>query len=102
MIVYCVTVQVKETNVEPFIEATAENHRTTRGEPGNLRFDVLRSTDDPNRFFLYEVYDSEGAVTAHKETAHYTKWRDTVAGWMAAPREGRMHTVVCPADPAAW
>jgi autoinducer 2-degrading protein len=25
---------------------------------------------------------------AHKNTAHYLKWRDTVADWMAAPRQG--------------
>ena len=25
-------------------------------EPGNVRFDVLRSKDDPTRFVLYEVY----------------------------------------------
>jgi len=102
MIVYCVTVYVKPENVQDFIEATKENHENTRKEPGNLRFDVLQSAEDPTRFFLYEVYKSEQAVQAHKETEHYKKWREKVADWMAKPREGIMHRVVCPTSEEEW
>jgi quinol monooxygenase YgiN len=56
MYVVAVTIFVKPENIAPFIEATLDNARNTRREPGNLRFDVLQSADDPARFMLYEVY----------------------------------------------
>jgi autoinducer 2-degrading protein len=102
MIVYCVTVYVKNEHIDEFIAATVENHEGTRTEPGNIRFDVLQSAEDAGRFFLYEVYASEDAVNDHKATPHYKKWRETVADWMARPREGRLQRVICPTDRAQW
>ncbi len=87
----CVSVHVKPELVEAFIEATLENARNTRREPGNLRFDVLRREDDPNRFFLYEVYREKQDLVRHQETGHYAKWRDTVKDWMAEARVGLKH-----------
>ena len=102
MIVYSVTVHVKESNIEDFIEATKANHLGTRTEEGNLRFDVLQSADEPGRFLLYEVYKSTEAVAEHKKTEHYLKWRETVADWMAKPREGLCHNVICPSEKDKW
>ena len=102
MIAYIVTIHVKPEFADDFIAASVENHRGTRAEPGNLRFDLVRRVDDPAVFLLYEVYESEDAVAAHKDTAHYLAWRETVADWMALPREGVKHVVVCPTEQAAW
>lgn len=98
MYVVCVTVFVKEGRADAFVEATLANARGTRGEPGNRRFDVLRCNDDPNRFFLYEVYDGEEDFRSHQQTAHYRHWKETVADWMAHPREGVKHTSLFPDD----
>ena len=86
MYVVVVNVSVKPEAVEAFIAATRENHLGTRTEPDNLRFDVLRRTDDPNRFVLYEAYLSEGGFAAHQQTAHYGKWKVAVTPMMAEPR----------------
>lgn len=102
MVVTCVTVRVKPENREEFIRATVENHENSVKEPGNLRFDFLECADDPGRFFLYEAYDSEESAKAHKETAHYAKWRDTVAPYMAAPREGVKHFPIRPLEKKLW
>lgn len=102
MIVYCVRVHVKAEHVEDFKTATRLNHEGTRQEPGNLRFDVLQEDADPTRFQLVEVFRSEEAAAAHKETEHYLKWRDSVADWMASPREGLKHRVICPLEPGDW
>jgi len=51
-----------------------------------LRFDVLQQTDDPTKFVLVEIYRDAAAAAAHKETAHYPVWRDTVAPMMGEPR----------------
>lgn len=88
MYVVCVTVWVKDGFAEQFLAATLDNHRATRQEAGNHRFDVLRGADDPNRFFIYEVYENEDAFRAHQQQPHYFAWRERVAEWMAQPRQG--------------
>jgi autoinducer 2-degrading protein len=93
-----VHVRVKPEFIDSFIKATSENHNNSVKESGNFRFDILQDANDPGKFILYEVYESEEAVLAHKETSHYAKWRDTVAPWMAAPREGVKHTLLFPAS----
>ena len=90
----CVSIHVKPEAVEPFIEATLDNARNTRREPGNLRFDVLRREDDPSRFFLYEVYRAREDFQHHQQTEHYVRWRDAVTDWMAEPRVGLRHLPV--------
>jgi autoinducer 2-degrading protein len=102
MIVTTVIVYVKPEHIEDFIEATTENHNASIEEPGNMRFDVLQCTTDTARFLLYEAYESEEAAAAHKQTQHYLKWRENVAEWMAKPREGIPHRVICPADRSKW
>lgn len=102
MFVYVVEVLVKEEFIEDFKKATIENHSNTIKEQGNYRFDVLQSKEEPGRFTLYEVYQSEEAVAAHKETAHYLKWRDTVEDWMAASRKGIKHSVIAPTSDDKW
>ena len=97
MIVTLVYVQVKSEFVKVFIEATRENHENSVKENGNIRFDILQDANDPAKFVLYEAYTTEQAVAAHKETAHYLRWRDTVAPWMAKPREGVKHNLLSPA-----
>lgn len=88
MFIACVTVYVKPEYREEFMKTTLENARNTRKEPKNLRFDVLQCLDDPNRFFLYEVYTDESGLTEHKETNHYQNWQKIVEEMMAKPREG--------------
>lgn len=98
----CVTVWVKPGHIQDFINATIQNHNQSIKEPGNLRFDFLQSETEPGRFFLYEVYETNDAAAAHKETTHYRKWRDTVAPMMEKPREGHAHSIVKPEEKSAW
>lgn len=88
MHVTIVHVHVKTENIDDFIEACRINHEASIMEPGNYRFDVLQSADNPASFVLYEAYASKRHAESHKETPHYLSWRETVADWMAAPREG--------------
>jgi autoinducer 2-degrading protein len=83
-----VHVTVKPEHIDEFIEATRLNHEASVQEPGNRRFDVLQLAANPTKFVLYEAYISAEDAAAHKQTEHYLAWRDTVADWMAQPREG--------------
>ncbi|RMH60227.1 MAG: antibiotic biosynthesis monooxygenase [Zetaproteobacteria bacterium] len=97
MHVTIVHVHVKKGMEQAFIEACRRNHEASVKEPGNRRFDVLQSREDPTRFVLYEAYASEADARAHKETAHYRQWRDTVAEMMAEPRQGDPYRGLFPA-----
>jgi len=101
MLVVHVFVHVKPDQVEAFEAATLENARNSVMEPGVVRFDVIRRQDDPARFVLVEVYRTSEDPGRHKETAHYQKWRDTVAGMMAEPRTSIKYTNVFP-DEQGW
>ena len=100
MITTCVDVYVKEEHIADFIEASRKNHLGSIQEPENLRFDILQSPDNPAYFVLYEAYSSADGAAAHKETAHYLEWRQTVAAWMAEPRKGNKFNMLFPATPA--
>ena len=102
MLVTTVEIHVKKENVEDFIQATLENYEDSIKEPGNLRFDVLQSVEEPLRFTLYEAYESEDAAAAHKKTAHYENWREKVAPWMEKPRIGTPHRVIAPVERKMW
>ena len=97
MHVTLVHVRVKSEQLENFIASTRDNHQASVKERGNLRFDVLQLADDPASFVLYEAYASAQDAAAHKETPHYLKWRETVAPWMAEPRQGVQYTALFPA-----
>jgi len=86
MLIVHVNVHVKAECIEAFKQITLENARESVKEPGIARFDVVQQADDPTRFILVEAYRTTDAQAKHRETAHYAKWRDTVAPMMAEPR----------------
>ena len=95
MYVVSVTVHVDPSSVQAFIEATLDNARNTRREPGNLRFDVLRSEDDEARFLLYEVYRAKEDFAAHQQTEHYQRWKKTQVFLSGSiPQQWKMGTVL--------
>lgn len=98
MQIFLVYAHVKPAFVEAFKQASIENASNSVQEAGIARFDVIQQADDPTRFILVEVYKSAEAPAAHKETAHYARWRDTVAEMMAEPRQGIKYGNVFPDD----
>lgn len=97
MYVTIVHISVKQENITAFKDACRLNHENSIQEPGNLRFDVLQSADEPAKFVLYEAYKTQQDAAVHKKTIHYQTWRETVAGWMAEPRQGLTYCGLYPA-----
>ena len=56
MHVTLVHVYIKPQAITEFVEACRLNHEGSVAEPGNRRFDILQSPEDPCRFILYEAY----------------------------------------------
>ena len=98
MQIVLVHTHVKPKFVEAFKQATLENASNSVQEAGIARFDVIQQEDDPTRFILVEGYKTAEAPAAHKATAHYARWRDTVAEMMAEPRQGVKYTNLFPND----
>jgi (4S)-4-hydroxy-5-phosphonooxypentane-2,3-dione isomerase len=101
MLVVHVHVHVKPEHVQAFIEATLANARESLKETGIARFDVVQNQQEPTRFVLVEAYRTPEAPGAHKETAHYAAWRDSVASMMAEPRSSVKFSNLFPPD-SGW
>jgi len=96
-----VQINVKPESIEAFKQATVENASQSIKEGGIARFDLIQQLDEPTRFILIEVYKTPDAPAAHKETAHYLRWRDAVTGMMAEPRRGIQYANIFP-DDESW
>jgi quinol monooxygenase YgiN len=93
MFVNAVDLDIVPAEGEKFLAAITENGMASVKEPGCRRFDILNLASDPNHFFLYEIYDNEAALKAHRETAHFKKYAATAAS-MVAKREARPMSVI--------
>ncbi len=101
MLVVHVQVHVKPEYVDAFRAASVANAHESVKEPGVARFDVMQDADDPTRFVLVEAYRTPEAPAAHKETAHYARWRHAVADMMAEPRHS-VKFVNCFPEDGGW
>ena len=101
MFIVHVFVHVKPDSIKAFKAASLENARSSVQEPGIARFDLIQQMDDPARFVLVEVYRTPDDPARHKETAHYARWRDTVAEMMAEPRYSVKYNNLFP-DDSGW
>ena len=101
MFIVHVFVMVKSQKIAAFKTASLQNARESVKEPGVARFDVIQQKEDPTRFVLVEVYRTSDDPARHKETAHYQKWRDTVAEMMAEPRSAIKYANIFP-DEQGW
>jgi quinol monooxygenase YgiN len=101
MLVVHVHVHVKRECLEAFTAATLENASNSLQEQGVARFDVIQDHDDPMHFVLVEVYKTREAPQAHKATAHYAIWRDTVEDMMSSPRQSQKFESIYPPE-ALW
>jgi quinol monooxygenase YgiN len=74
MICVAVTYVVKPGHED---EAVALFHKLTmhtRAEPGCRMYLAHRSTSEPRRFFLYEQYDDQAALDAHRDAPHFEQY----------------------------
>jgi autoinducer 2-degrading protein len=99
MFTVIVNLTVRPDRVDEFLDGIRANALATlRGEPGCLRFDVHRSTEQPNQFLLYEIYTSPGAFyTEHRNAPHYAAWREVAA--RCVEPGGHVNTFAVPVFP---
>jgi len=81
------------SEMSKFVEAIKENASNSVKEPGCREFNVLVLANRPNHVFLFEVYDNEAALAAHRETPHFKKFFAT-AGSMIVDRNVQAMSVI--------
>jgi autoinducer 2-degrading protein len=96
-----VFIHVNPDKIEEFLAATIENARSSLMEPGVARFDLVRQSDDPTRFALFEVYHKPEDQASHKLSAHYLRWAELAEPLMAEPRTRTQYDNIFPGD-AGW
>ncbi|HHQ4695147.1 TPA: putative quinol monooxygenase [Aeromonas veronii] len=63
--------------LEPLIAATLQ-------EAGCQRYQLHQDLDNPNSWMLYEVWESEAALTAHQGQPHFTEFVAKAEPWFAS------------------
>jgi quinol monooxygenase YgiN len=74
MICVAVTYVIKPGHEDEAVDLFAKLTEPTRAEPGCRMYLAHRSTTDPRRFFLYEQYDNQDALDAHRASEHFEKY----------------------------
>ncbi len=74
MICVAVSYIIKSGHEERAVELFRELTGPTRDEPGCRMYLVHRSTTDPRKFFLYEQYDDQPALDAHRASEHFARY----------------------------
>lgn len=73
-VISAVDLEITPAELERFIEALKENGAATIKEAGCRQYDILQSASNPNQIFIYEVYENEAAVQAHRTSEHFKKY----------------------------
>jgi quinol monooxygenase YgiN len=74
MICVAVTYVVKPGHEAEAVDLFRKLTEQTRAEPGCRMYQAHRSTADPRRFFLYEQYDDQAALDAHREAPYFVQY----------------------------
>ena len=84
MLVVTVNFQARSDKVTEFRDAILFQARSAReNETGCRQFDVCQSSDDPTRFFVYEIYDDEAAFEVHRNSPHSAIARERIKDLLA-------------------
>jgi autoinducer 2-degrading protein len=87
MICVAVTYVILPNREEEAIDLFTSMTEATLQEPGCRMYQVHRSRQEPRRFFLYEQYDDEKALEAHRRAR--TSSSTCSAGFSASSRAAR-------------
>jgi len=74
MICVAVTYVIKPGHESEAVALFGKLTGATRAEPGCRMYQAHRSTTDPRRFFLYEQYDDQAALDAHRAAPHFAQY----------------------------
>jgi quinol monooxygenase YgiN len=93
--VYVVThVDVVPPKKDEAIEALKQLAGPSRGEAGNLRFEVLQQASRPNHSTLVEIWKDQRALEAHEMAAHTKAFREQVTPMSGSLYDQRLYKLL--------
>lgn len=94
MIVLKVDMLVKPGTEEKCRELIHVLQENTRKEPGCVQYVGHQSTENPRRFFFYEVYKDESALQAHRDAPYFKQYVHGGLDPIMESRTRELYTIV--------
>jgi len=66
--------EIKPGRGDDFADYIKWHAQESLKEDGCQLFKANRDNTDPQRFVMYEIYDDEASLAAHRETPHYARF----------------------------
>lgn len=87
MLIIHAHLHVHPNQEDVFHEAARTLISLSRAEEGNLGYQLLKSTEAPNRYTMVELWRDQEAVAKHNESSHLQAFIKLAPSFMAAPME---------------
>jgi quinol monooxygenase YgiN len=87
MLIIHAHLHVNPEQEEAFHEAARKLIQPSRAEEGNIGYQLLKSTEAPNRYTMVELWKDQAAVARHNESSHLQAFIKLAPSFMAAPME---------------
>lgn len=91
MVVLAVTWKATEGRESDVAKVFKTLQTESRTEPGCLMYIVHRHRTDRRRFFIYEQYEDDAALEAHRNSSHFQRYAVGELPKMAARVEGELY-----------
>jgi quinol monooxygenase YgiN len=79
MLIVAVEFRMAPDTRDAFLALARELTGPTRAEEGCDTFEFWGDLDDPGRFFLFEIWESERHLEAHRDTPHVAAFKAGIA-----------------------
>lgn len=90
-----VTLEANPGKTEALLEALEANAVGSRQEPGCHKWEYSQHVDNCNQFAIYEIYDDEAAIKAHKSSEHFLAWVERIqTGELIANKQAGIYRVI--------
>ncbi len=70
--------QIKQGRSDDFAEYIKWHGEQSMTEPGCRLFTANRDAQNEHAFVMFEIYDNEAAIQAHRETPHYQRFLNEI------------------------
>jgi quinol monooxygenase YgiN len=94
MVVLAVTWMAKAGREPEVVEVFTKLSAESRKEPGCVLYQVHRHKTEPRRFFVYEQYNDDAALEAHRASPHFLQYAKKELPKLGERVEGHLYEPV--------
>jgi len=92
MVVLAVTWMANPGQEDQVAQIFRKLQAASRQEPGCLAYTVHRHNSNPRRFFIYEQYQDEAALEAHRNSPHFQEYAVKALRTIGERQQGDLYT----------